>query len=108
VNIPKQSLATVFLEMHRVLQPGGLLLLGFHRGDESHREEELWGLKISMDFLFFQPLEISRYLKTAGFTIEEIVERDPYPDVEFPSHRAYIFARKPSDGGQPVTNSNTG
>ena len=31
VNIPRPSLATVFLEMHRVLQPGGLLLLGFHR-----------------------------------------------------------------------------
>jgi SAM-dependent methyltransferase len=108
VNIPRPSLATVFLEMHRVLQPGGLLLLGFHRGDEAHREEELWGHKISMDFLFFQPLEIKCYLETAGFNIEEIVEREPYPDVEFPSHRAYIFARKPSNGGQPVTNSNTG
>ena len=34
------------------------------------------------------------YLKSAGFEIEEIVERDPYPEVEHQSRRAYIFARK--------------
>ena len=34
-------------------------------------------------------------LEVAGFTIEEVVEREPYPDVEYPSRRAYIFARKP-------------
>ena len=34
VNIPKESLPTVFREMQRVLQPGGLLLLAFHSGDE--------------------------------------------------------------------------
>jgi hypothetical protein len=33
-------------------------------------------------------------LREAGFALEEIVERDPYPDVEYQSRRAYIFARK--------------
>jgi len=47
-----------------------------------------------MDFLFFQPAEIKLGLEAAGFTIEEIIEREPYPDVEYPSRRAYIFARK--------------
>jgi hypothetical protein len=78
-----------------VLQPGGLLLLAFHTGNEVLHEDELWGQKISMDFLLLQPSEIRVDLEVAGFTIEEVVEREPYPDVEYPSRRAYIFARKP-------------
>jgi SAM-dependent methyltransferase len=95
VNIPKAALPSVFREMHRVLQPGGLLLLAFHAGDEILHEDELWGQPISMDFFLFQPFEIRRDLEAEGFAIEEIVERDPYPpEVEYQSRRAYIFARK--------------
>jgi ubiquinone/menaquinone biosynthesis C-methylase UbiE len=96
VNIPKESLTLVFREMERVLQPGGLLLLAFHTGDEVLHEDELWGRPISMDFFFFQPSAIRHYLEAAGLAIEEIIERGPYPpEVEYQSRRAYIFARKP-------------
>jgi len=81
--------------MVRVLRAGGLLLLAFHAGDEVVHEEELWGHKLCMNFLFFQPTEIRLGLEGAGFVIERIVERDPYPEVEYQSQRAYIFARKP-------------
>jgi len=96
VNIPKESLPSVLREMERVLQPGGLLLLGFHYGDEILHENELWGQPISMDFFLFQPPEIRRYLEMAGLVIEEIIERDPCPEVEYQSRRAYILARKPA------------
>jgi len=95
VNIPRQSLPLVFREFQRVLLPGGLLLLAFHMGDEVLHEDELWGQKISMDFLLFPPSEIKLGLEAAGFTIEDVIEREPYPEVEYPSRRAYIFARKP-------------
>ena len=95
VNISKESLPTVFQEIRRVLKPGGLLLLAFHSGDEALHEDELWGQPISMDFFLLQPSDIKRYLEEAGLTIEEIVARDPYPEVEYQSRRAYIFARKP-------------
>jgi SAM-dependent methyltransferase len=95
VNIPKESLPLVFREMERVLQPGGLLLLAFHTGDEVLHEDELWGRPVSMDFFFFQPLAIRHFIEAAGLAIEEIVEREPYPpEVEYQSRRAYIFARK--------------
>jgi ubiquinone/menaquinone biosynthesis C-methylase UbiE len=96
VNIPKESLPLVFQEMERVLQPGGLLLLAFHIGDEVLHEKELWGRPIWMDFFLFQSLAIRRYIEAVGLAIEEIIEREPYaPEVEYQSRRAYIFARKP-------------
>jgi SAM-dependent methyltransferase len=95
VNIPKESLPSVFGEMQRVLQPDGLLLLAFHSGDEILHVDELWGRPIAMDFFLFRPTAIQHYLEAAGFVIEEIIERDPYSlDVEHQSRRAYIFARK--------------
>jgi ubiquinone/menaquinone biosynthesis C-methylase UbiE len=100
VNIPQKSLPLVFREMARVLQPGGLLLLAFHIGDETLHEDELWGQPISMDFFLFQTSAIRRHLKAAGLVIEEVIEREPYPpDVEYQSRRAYIFARKPGESG---------
>lgn len=94
VNIPRESLPMVFREMRRVLQTGGLLLLAFHCGHEALQETELWGQPICLDFFLFPPLEIRSYLAAAGLAIEEITERDPYPEVEYPSRRAYILARK--------------
>lgn len=96
VNIPKEFLPLVFQEMARVLQPGGLLLLAFHTGDEVLQEKELWGRQISMDFFLFQVSAIRQYIEGAGLGIEEIIERGPYaPEVEYQSTRAYVFARKP-------------
>jgi SAM-dependent methyltransferase len=94
VNIPKEFLPLIFREMERVLRPGGQLFLAFHMGDGATGEDELWGHPISMDFFFFQPTEIQRHLAAAGFAVEEIIEREPYLELEYPSRRAYIFARK--------------
>jgi SAM-dependent methyltransferase len=96
VNIPEDSLHSVFSEMLRVLQPGGLLLLAFHCGDGILHVEELWGQPVWMDFFLFRPLEIRRYAEAAGFVVDEVIERDPYPDVEHQSQRAYLLARKGS------------
>ena len=99
VNIPKEHLPRVCREMKRVLQPGGLLLLAFHTGDEVSHEDELWGRRISMDFFLLPPSEIRRNLEAAGLVVEEILEREPYaPEVEYQSRRAYIFARRGKAG----------
>ena len=95
IHIPRDEVVRALRELRRVLRPGGLLLLTFHIGDEIKHLEEWWGHKVCVDFLFFRSDEMARYLKSAGFEIEEIIERDPYPDVEHQSRRTYIFARKP-------------
>ena len=100
VNIPHEALPIVFREMARVLQPGGLLLLAFHVGDQTIHENELWGQPIAMDFFFFQTSAMQLELEKAGLAIEEIIERGPYaPEVEHQSRRSYIFARKPRTAG---------
>lgn len=94
VNIPKASLPRVFSEMWRVLKPDGLLLMAFHVGDEKVDVPELWGETVTMPFYFLDPGQIRTMLEKAGFVVDEIVERGPYPEIEFQSRRAYIFARK--------------
>ncbi len=94
IHVPREEVVAALQELKRVLQPGGYLLLAFHIGTEVVHQEEWWGQSVSADFVFFQPQEMQGYLQAAGFEIEEVIERAPYPDVEHQSRRAYIFARK--------------
>lgn len=97
VNLPAQKLPQIFAEMHRVLQPDGLLLLAFHVGEETRHVTEMWGSTVDMDFNFYPTQTIAALIEKARLHVEDIIEREPYPDVEHPSRRAYIFARKPAE-----------
>lgn len=95
IHIPPGDLTTVLAGLRRVLRPGGPLLLAFHIGDGVIHLDEWWGQPVCVDFYLFQPSAMASYLVAAGFELEEVIEREPYPDVEHPSRRAYIFARRP-------------
>jgi SAM-dependent methyltransferase len=94
VNVPPERLALAFSEMFRALEPDGLVSIAFHVGDEIVRPAELWGVPLTMDFYLHLPARICHLVDAAGFAVEEIAEREPYPEVEYQSRRAYIFARK--------------
>ena len=56
----------------------------------------MWDYPVALEFTFFRVKTVEGYLHQAGFTIDEVLERDPYaPDVEFQSRRAYVLAYKP-------------
>jgi hypothetical protein len=50
-----------------------------------------------VDFYFFRTEELTGWLRGAGFEVEEIIEREPYPEVEHQSRRAYLIARRGDD-----------
>jgi len=96
VHLPRQKVVRASRELKRVLRPKGVLLLAFHIGKETKHLGEFLDKEVSLDFFFFETEEVKDYLRTAGFELEEAIERDPYPKgVEHQSRRAYIYARKP-------------
>jgi SAM-dependent methyltransferase len=94
IHLERVALVPALRELGRVLRSGGRLFVAFHVGDEVRRVEELWGEKAALDFVFFGVDEMRAALAQAGFEVTDTTERDPYPDVEAQTRRAYVRAIK--------------
>jgi SAM-dependent methyltransferase len=70
VNIPGESLSLVFREMERVLRSGGILFLAFHAGDETLREDQLWGSGFRWISSFFNRQRFSAVSKTQALSLK--------------------------------------
>ena len=50
IHVSRSEVAAALAGMKRGLRPGGLLLLGFHVGDEAVHLDEWWGQPVAVDF----------------------------------------------------------
>jgi ubiquinone/menaquinone biosynthesis C-methylase UbiE len=96
IHIPWDQRPTLFAEFHRVLAPGGLLMLVFQIGGEHRHLTEFHGTPISADWYRQQPDDITNLLRDAGFEMWATATREP--EGSETTHRGYVLARKPSAG----------
>jgi SAM-dependent methyltransferase len=93
VHTPPHELPAFFDEFHRVLAPGGHLLLAFKVGDESVHLERAYGHDLSLDVYRFPPESVADLLGHSGF--EEVAQLVRTAEGLEKTPQAYVLARKP-------------
>jgi ubiquinone/menaquinone biosynthesis C-methylase UbiE len=91
--IEDADVRTALAEFRRVLPVGGLLLLAVHAGQEVRHSTEWFGAQVDVSFRFFDPEWLSGELDRAGFAVEAVTHRQPYPGAEIATERVYFLAR---------------
>lgn len=82
IHVPDDAVPGVFAQFHRVLRPGGPLLVGFPVGDEvDHTSRGYTGLPVAIDTHRRTPRTVEAWLRDAGFTIDATVVIRPDEDV---------------------------
>ncbi|EFL24713.1 methyltransferase [Streptomyces himastatinicus ATCC 53653] len=93
IHTPAERLPAVLAEFHRLLAPGGNLLVAFQVGEEPLRVAEPFGHSVSLDFRRLSPDEIAALLEGAGFAVRARHVREPDGREVVP--QAILLARKP-------------
>jgi hypothetical protein len=93
IHTPPERHHVLFAEFHRVLRPGGHLLLGFQVGDTVRHLDHAYGHDISADAYRLSPDRVADGLTAAGLTVTTRVVRQPM-GLE-PTPQGYLLARKP-------------
>jgi hypothetical protein len=82
-----------------VLIRGGRLLMTVHAGDGEVGRDEAYGKRVALVATLFSEDEVRAALTSAGFRIDELVTREPYP-FEYQSRRIYATATRQEGDGQ--------
>ena len=77
IHIPLERRMEVFTEFHRVLAPGGQLMLAFQVGDDHGHRAEAFGKSVCLDWYRQQPDEVAELLRRAGFEVRATSVRQP-------------------------------
>ncbi|WP_328329141.1 MULTISPECIES: class I SAM-dependent DNA methyltransferase [unclassified Streptomyces] len=92
IHLPPELLPSVFAGFHRVLAPGGRLLLAFKAGDELRHLDHAYGHDLSLDVHWLPPHRVAGWLADAGFDVRAQLLREPDPQEKSP--QAYLQATR--------------
>ncbi|WP_432037829.1 class I SAM-dependent DNA methyltransferase [Streptomyces cucumeris] len=99
IHVPAERLPEVFAEFHRVLVPGGRLLVAFQVGDEPRCFTEAFGHPVDLTFRRWRPDRIAELLDAAGLPVHARTVRGPERWESTP--QAVLIARKPGGEDTP-------
>jgi ubiquinone/menaquinone biosynthesis C-methylase UbiE len=94
VHFDYDQIAKAFKEVNRVLKKDAHFLFSFHVGEETVHFDQANGIDVDIDLHFLQTNQILKLLDDNNFRMIDTVERLPYPDVEYATKRAYVWAQK--------------
>ncbi|MFE7173430.1 class I SAM-dependent methyltransferase, partial [Streptomyces sp. NPDC057616] len=97
IHTPVDRLPSLFAEFHRVLAPGGHLLLAFQAGDVPRRHDRPWGHPVSLDFQRRRPGHMADLLTESGFAVVSQTLREANESLAEPVPQAILIARRPQE-----------
>jgi SAM-dependent methyltransferase len=100
IHLDAAGRSAAFGELRRCLRPGGVALVAVHvesadagPGQANHLTS-WFGHDVDLDAHFIDSGELAGELAASGLRVTGRLLRDPIPDVEFPSRRCYLLARR--------------
>lgn len=92
IHTPPHGLPPVLRELHRVLRPGGLLLLGYQAGTGHRVVERPYGHDVELGAYLHHTPYLLDALLAAGFTVDTVLDRGPREQERHP--QGFVLARR--------------
>ncbi len=97
IHLAESELPAALMALIRPLEPGGLLVLALHAGDQVTHVTEWFDAEVPpLDFVFHDPATIVALFKAAGLTDVEWYVRGPIAERGETTQRLYVIGRNGS------------
>ncbi|MFE5618118.1 class I SAM-dependent DNA methyltransferase [Streptomyces sp. NPDC056463] len=94
IHTPPRELPVILREFHRVLAPGGHLLVGFWAGDDPSRPTKVFDHAVVPAYRWW-PDHLAALLREAGLAEAARLVREPLPTDRRQFQEVHLLARKP-------------